>query len=178
MRPMTSSVPPMAPQGTPPPMALARQTISGLTPRYPLAPVGRGDAAFDLVEGEQGAMVMHYLAHALQVALLRRYDASVHHYRLEDHARYPPAMLLEEPLQGVEVVVRRDQGKVGDGPRDTRPRRRAVGTFGGPDLVFLVRHGDHDRVMMPMVGALYLDDQIPALDRAHEVHRVHRRLGA
>src|SRR5918997_6754895 len=125
MRPMTSSVPPMAPQGTPPPMALARHTISGLTPRYPLPPpVGRGDAALDLVEGEQGAMVVHYLAHPLQVALLRRYDAGVHHYRLEDHASYLSMILLEEPLQGIEVVVRDDQGKVGDGPRDTRPRRR------------------------------------------------------
>ena len=113
-------------------MALARHTISGLTPRYPLAPVGRGDAALDLVEGEQGAIVVHYLAHALQVALLRRYDASVHHYRLEDHARYSPAMLLEEPLQGVEVVVRRDKGKVGDGPRDTRPEGALLGRSAGP----------------------------------------------
>src|SRR5215211_6449425 len=179
MRPMTSSVPPMAPQGTPPPIALARHTMSGLTPRYPLAPpVGRGDAALDLVEGEQGFVIVDYLAHAFQVAILGRYDAGVHHDRLEDHARYPSPMLLEEPPQGVEVVVRDDQGEVGDGPRDARPGRRAIGTFGRPDLVLLVRHGDHDRIMMPMVAALYLDDQIPALDRAHEVHRVHRRLGA
>src|SRR5829696_10145231 len=174
MRPMTSSVPPMAPQGTPPPIALARHTMSGLTPRYPLAPpVGRGDAALDLVEGQQGAMVVHYLAHALQVALFRRYYARVHHYRLEDHTRYPSAMLLEEPRQCIEVIVRDDLGKVGDGPRDARPRRRAVGSFGGPDLVLPVRHGDHDRVMMPVVAALYFDDQIPARDGAHKGHRNH-----
>src|SRR5215212_6753583 len=123
-------------------------------------------------------MVVDYLAHAFEVALLRRYDAGVHHYRLEDHARYLPAMLLEKPLQRVEVVVRGDKGKVGYGPRDTRPRRRAVGSFSRPDLVLPVRHRDHDRVMMPVVAALYLDDQIPARDRTHEVHRIHRRLGA
>jgi hypothetical protein len=153
--------------------------MSGLTPRYPLAPpVCRSNAALDLVEGEQRAVIVHYLAHTLQVALLRRNDASVHHYRLEDHARYPSAMLFEKSLQGVEVVVRDDQGEVGDGPRDARPGRRAVGTLGGPDLIFPVRHGDHDRIMMPMVTTLYLDDEIPARDRAHQVHRIHRRLGA
>src|SRR5215216_7575479 len=122
-------------------------------------------------------MIVHYLAHTLQVALLRRYDAGVHHYRLEDHARYLSTMLLEDPLQGVEIVVRDDKGKVGDSPRDARPRRRAVGTFGGPDLILPVRHGDHNRVVMPVVAALYLDDQITTRDRTHEMHRIHRRLG-
>src|SRR5215212_10379458 len=32
--------------------------------------------------------------------------------------------------------------------------------------------------MMPVVAALYLDDEIPARDRAHQMHRIHRRLGA
>ena len=123
-------------------------------------------------------MLVHYLAHALQIALLGGNNASVHHYRLEDHASYPPAILLEEPFQDVEVVVRDDQGKVGDRPRDTRPRRRAVGTFRRTDLILLVRHRDHDRVMMPVVATLHLDDQVPARDRTHEVYRIHRRLGA
>jgi hypothetical protein len=61
-----------------------------------------------------------HLAHALEVAPLGGNDARVHHYGLEDHAGYLPAMLLEDPLQSVEIVVGNDQGEVGDGPRYPR----------------------------------------------------------
>ena len=38
IQPMTSSVPPMAPQGRPPPIDLARQIRSGVTPKRSVAP--------------------------------------------------------------------------------------------------------------------------------------------
>ena len=63
--------------------------MSGRTPRRRSAPVGGGDAALDLVEGEQGAVFVRYLAHALEISIIGGDNASVHHDRLEDHP--PPA---------------------------------------------------------------------------------------
>ena len=40
MTPITSAVPPIAPHGTPPPSALARQMMSGTTPKRSVAPPG------------------------------------------------------------------------------------------------------------------------------------------
>ena len=63
---MTSSVPPMAPHGRPPPSALARQTMSGVTPNSLVAPPqSTTRPRLHLVEREQHAVLPGELAHTL-----------------------------------------------------------------------------------------------------------------
>src|SRR3712207_9587490 len=91
-------------------------------------------------------MFVRYLAHALEIAVLRRDNSRVHHDRLEDHTRNPPAVLSEEPLQRAEVVVGGDDRQLGDGAGYARPGGRAVGALGRPDLTFSVGRSEERRV--------------------------------
>ena len=74
-------------------------------------------------------------------------------------------------LNGTMIVERHDG--VGDaraGGDVRRPARRS-------DVAGVGRDRDLDRVVVPVVAALDLQDQIAARDRPHEMNRVHRRLG-
>src|ERR1700691_2285840 len=53
-----------------------------------------------------------------------------------------------------------------------------MGLVGRADLVGVRADRYLHRVMVTVVAALDLDDRVPAGDGAHEVNRVHRRLGA
>jgi hypothetical protein len=66
-------------------------------------------------------VVVRYLAHTLEIAVLRRDYARVHHDRLEDHTRHPPTMLGEEPLERAEVVEGGNDRQLGDGAGYARP---------------------------------------------------------
>ncbi len=60
-------------------------------------------------------------------------------------------------------------------PLSGRDRSRPVART---ELVDVAVHGDHDRVVVAVVAALDLDDQVFSGDRPHQVHRVHRGFGA
>ena len=56
---MTSSVPPIAPIGVPPPSALASVTMSGMTPKRSVAPPAAiAQAGLDLVEDQDDAVAL------------------------------------------------------------------------------------------------------------------------
>src|SRR5690242_11886414 len=136
-----------------------------------------GEAGLDLVEGEQGAVAMEQFLELREVARLRLDDAGVHHHRLQDQAGDLAFVLLQQAGDAVEVVERGDQGQVGDGLRDP-------GGGGGtarllPRARFFFPGGDRDlhRVVVAVVAALDLDDQVPAGDRAHQVDGVHGGFG-
>ena len=52
-----------------------------------------------------------------------------------------------------------------------------VGRFAGPTSLGVGRDRYLHRVVVPVVAALDLDDEVPARDRPHEMDGVHRRLG-
>ena len=137
-----------------------------------------GETGLHLVEGQQHVVAACQLAHALQVARQRRDDAGVHHQRFHDHPRDAPFVLGEHLLEDGQVVER-------DHTREVHHRLRypAAGwhrprTLGRAELVHVAVHRDHDGVVMAVVAALDLDDEVPAGDGAHQVDGVHGGLGA
>ena len=123
-----------------------------------------------MLEGER--------AHALEVAGRRRDDARVHHHRLHDHPGDLTAELGEHGVEHFEVVERHDRGEIDHRLRDARPRSDARGSLVRAELIEVVVHRHHHRVVMAVIAALDLHDAVAAADRAHQMHRVHRRLGA
>ena len=135
-------------------------------------------AGLHLVEGQQRVVATGDLAHALEVAGLRRDDARVHHHRLEDHAR--------RSARDARRSTRSSAGRSLNGTMRTRsaiccgtpePGTRCGASI-GPELVGRAEDRDHRRVVVTVVGALDLHHQLAAGDRAHQVERVHRGLGA
>ena len=137
-----------------------------------------GEAGLHLVEGEVGVVRVEQLLQAGEVAVVGRDDAGVHHHRLEDHAGDAAGVGLERPLDGAEVVEGHDDDQVDDGLRDPAVAGHVVRRVGGADLLGLGQHRDLHRVVVAVVAALDLDDQVAAGDGAHQVDRVHGRLGA
>ena len=137
-----------------------------------------GEPGLHLVERQQRAAGVQQVLQAGQVAGLGQDDPRVHHDRLEDHPGDLARVLVQQPGDAVEVVEADDQGEIGDRPRDPGAGRDLVRPARGADLVDLGVDRDLDRVVMAVVAALDLDDQVAAGDRAHQVHGVHRGLGA
>ena len=137
-----------------------------------------GQAGLHLVEGEQGPVFVQQGLEGFEVAGLGLDDPGIHHDRLDDHPRNLVLVLVEEPGHAVEVVEGGDQRQVSDGPGDAGGGGGAVGLVFGPASFRLRGHRDLHRVVMTVVAALDLDDQVPAGDRAHEVDRVHGGFGA
>src|SRR5215813_15203126 len=105
-------------------------------------------------------------------------DPGVHHDRLDDHPGDLVRVLVQQPGDAAGVVEAGDQ-------RELDERAGDAGAGGGlgrlafrAGLVGLGGDGDLDRVVVPVVAALDLDDQVPAGDRPHQVDGVHRGLGA
>src|SRR5712671_1550624 len=82
-------------------------------------------AGLDLVEGEQGAVIVEEVFEAGEVAGPGLDDPGVHHDRLQDHARDLALVLVQQAGHAVQVVERGDQRQVGDGPGDARGGRGA-----------------------------------------------------
>src|SRR5262249_19740208 len=130
-------------------------------------------AGLHLVEGEQRAVVVEEVFEAGQVTGPGLDDPGVHHDRLQDHARDLAFVLVQQAGHAVQVVERGDQRQVGDGPGDSG-RGGGTGRLVPGPRVFLVRgHGDLHRVVVAVIAALDLDDQVPAGARAHQADGVH-----
>src|SRR5690348_12221033 len=142
------------------------------------APRADGEAGLDLVEGEQRAVVVEKVLEVREVAGPGLDDPGVHHDRLQDHARDLALVLVQQAGHAVQVVERGDQRQVGDGLRDAGGRGGAVRFFPRARVLFLGSHGDLYRVVVAVVAALDLDDQVPAGDRPHQVDGVHGGFGA
>ncbi len=75
------------------------------------AAVGEAEAGHDLVEDQRNAVLLRDLPQPLQEARLGRQQALE---RLDDHAGQLVLVLLDQALDHLEVVERRDQHLVGD----------------------------------------------------------------
>jgi hypothetical protein len=137
-----------------------------------------GQPGLDLVKGQQRAAGVQQFLQPGQVPRLGLDDAGVHHDRLDDHAGDLAGVLVQQPGDALEVVEADDQGEVRDRLRDARARRDLGRLVRGPDLVGLGADRHLHRVVVAVIAALDLDDQVAAGDRAHQVDRVHRGLGA
>src|SRR5271169_3973346 len=137
-----------------------------------------GQAGLHLVEGEQGMVFVQEGLEGFEVAGPWLDDAGVHHDRLDDHPRDLVPVLVEKPGHAVEVVEGGDQRQIGDGPGNAGGGGGAVGLVSRPGYARLRGHRDLHRVVMTVIAALDLDDQVPAGDRAHEVDGVHGGFGA
>ncbi len=123
-------------------------------------------------------MAVQQVLQSGQIAGLGQDDARVHHDGLEDHPGDLAPVLAQHPVDDREVVESHDDGEVGQHPRDAGARRDAGRPVGRAGLArFGVDRYLH-RVMVAVVTALDLDDQVAASDRPHQVHRVHGGLGA
>src|SRR6185312_12572628 len=77
-----------------------------------------------------------------------------------------------------QVVERGHQGQVNDRFGDARAGWDLGRPAGRAGLVGLRGHRYLDRVVVAVIAALYLDDQVTAGYRPHQVHGVHSGLGA
>ena len=169
----------MAAIATPPPMALARQMMSGVTPVRWVAPPG--PAVRPVLTSSKVSSApcdVQQVLEALQVARLGLDDPGVHHHWLDDHPGDLARVLFQQPLDAAQVVERGDQGQPDDRLGDASAARYLGRIVGRAGLLRLRGYRDLDRVVVAVVAALHLDDQVPAGDGAHQVHRVHGRLGA
>ena len=164
----------------PPPIALARQTRSGVTPDRAVTPPGPTVKPLLTSSKASSAPCACSSSHqAGEVAVVGADDAGVHHHRLHDHAG---------DLALVSWQQRRSTMARSLKPTTTTRSRMPLGMpvlpatadrpVGRSDLVRVRQHRHLHRVVVAVVAALDLDDQVATGGRAHQVHRVHRRLGA
>ena len=112
-----------------------------------------------------------------EVAGVRQHDAAVRHHRLDDHPGDPALVLGERALRRLGVVERDDDDLLRDAlghPQRLRHRDRVIAR---PGLLLRREHAHHQRVVVPVVGAFDLHDEVPAGEGAHDPHRVEGRLG-
>ncbi len=149
---------------------------------HPGQPGGAGRAGrqpgLDLIEREQGAVGVKQVLERGEVPGLWVDDPGVHHDRLDDHPGNLAGMLVKQPGHAVDVVEGRDQGQPDERVRDTGAGRRLGRLALRADVAGLRHDGNLDRVVMAVVAALHLDDQVAPGDRPHQVDGVHGGLGA
>src|SRR5439155_4957128 len=111
-----------------------------------------GEAGLDLVEGEKGAVATGHRSQPFQIARLGRDDADIHHDRLDDHARDPVALLLEDALQHFDVVERHHQREIDDLTRDPGAGPDTVGPGCGAEVFEVLINGHLHRVVVAVVA--------------------------
>ena len=87
-------------------------------------------------------------------------------------------MVLQRLLEHGQVVVGDDHDEVDHGLRDAPAGGHRPRAVARAELVLIAVHRHHDGVVVTVVAALDLDDEVATGDGPHEVDGVHRRLGA
>mmetsp|Transcript_41301 Transcript_41301/g.100220 ORF Transcript_41301/g.100220 Transcript_41301/m.100220 type:complete len:396 (-) Transcript_41301:89-1276(-) len=135
------------------------------------AAVRDAEAGHHLVEDEESAVVRADLAELVEERLVRNDEAGVSDHALEDHAGDLAFVRLEERLDRLDVVVRRDKSGGRGAGGDARRVREAEGGH--------ARAGGHEeRVRVAVVAPIELDHLLPLGVRAHQPQHSHARLGA
>ena len=124
-----------------------------------------------LVEDEQRAVARRYLAETFQEPGLRWDDAHVAGDRLGDDTGYLVWIRREVGFDRVEVVELRDQRVLREGGGDAGAVGHAVGHGAGA-------RSHQQRVGVPVVAALELDDLVSVRESPRQPQSAHRRLGA
>ena len=140
--------------------------------------VGQRRARLHLVVGQVRPVGVQQVFQTLQVAGLRQDHAAVHHGGLDDHAGDAVAFLGDHRANGIEVVERHDPNQVGEHLRDAEGLRHRRGVLARSHVGGVGRHRDHQRVVVTVVGALDLHDQVAARVRAHQACPLQRRFRA
>ena len=180
MSSITSAVPPIAPHGTPPPSALARQTMSGTTPKRSMAPPGRDrEPGLHLVEREQRAVGVQ------QVGERRR--GSPGGGGMTPMFIITGSMIIPAISPGWSSRTRRTASRSPNGTTwvsaaiaggDGAVLGHRARPVGGPGVVGVRVDRDLHGVVVTVVAALDLDDPLATGGGAHQVDGGHRRLGA
>jgi hypothetical protein len=129
------------------------------------AAVGNAEAGDDLVEHEERTVPGGRRAQARQVTGRRRHDSNVRCHRLDDDRGHVAGR--QEPLDSVEVVVRRYKRVARRASRDTGAGRHA----GCPRSRL-----DEERVGVAVVATGHLHDPVAAGRRPRESNSAHGRL--
>src|SRR5690606_12818320 len=145
-------------------VGLQPEPLHGATRRQP-------EAGHDLIDDEQRARLTGQLPQPLEETDLRWHDAHVAGDGLDEHGSDLRAPMLEQTLDAAEVVVTGHEGV----PRHVRWNTRATGYPG--------REGAgagcyEERIGMPVVVPLELDEGVPAGSGPRDAQGAHRRLGA
>ena len=112
-------------------------------------------------------MAARQVAQSLEVPRRRWNDAHVGGHRLDDHGR--DLVRVEQPLDRVEVVERRDERVARGAGRDSGTGLHADGA----------RAGLHEEgIGVAVVAAGHLDERVAAGGRARQADGAHGRLGA
>jgi hypothetical protein len=135
-------------------------------------------AGLHLVERQVRPVAMTEIEQPLEVARLRQDDAAVHHGGLDDHAGDAPLVLGERPLRLGQVVERHDAHEVRERLRDAHRLRHRHGVLTRPDQVRIRGHGEHQGIVVTVVGPLDLHDQVSAGVRPHQADRLEGGLRA
>ena len=131
-----------------------------------------------LVERQVRAVLVREILEPLQVAGLGQDHAAVHHRRLDDHAGDLALVLLERARGLGQVVERHHPHDVRHRLRDAERLRHGVRMLPGADLRGIGTDGEHQRVVVPVIRALDLDDHLAAGVGAHEARGLERGLRA
>ena len=89
-----------------------------------------------------------------------------------------PRVLLEHLLRGLEVVERHDPQQLGEHLGDAAGLRHHVRVLARAHVGGVGRHREHQRVVVAVVGALDLDDEVAAGVGAHQAGAFQGGLGA
>ncbi len=131
-------------------------------------------ARLDLVEDEQGAVLVGELEDAGEIALLREDDPDVHHHRLDDDRRDLAAMLVQPPLQHRQVVEGDDGRQIDERlrcPAAVLDRHRGVGWA---HSIGRRLDGHQQRIVMAVIAGFDLDQAVASGEAARETNRVER----
>ena len=138
----------------------------------------RGESGLHLVVDQERAFAVQQIADHGEISVVGRDDARVHHHRLEDHRGHLPAVLGERARHRPGVVERHHDDEIADRGRDAGVAGNRVRPVARADLVGLGQHRDLDRVVVPVIAALDLDDHVPSGKRSGQVNRIHSGFGA
>ena len=127
------------------------------------------EARDHLVEDQQRTIPLGQLAKPREEPAERRNHSHVGRDRFDDHGGDLAGMRLEQRLDGSQVVVDRDQ-------RLRRHRLRHAGAARYRERRRARTRLDQQRVGVPVISALELDDELPPCRRPRDTKGAHRRL--
>ncbi len=136
------------------------------------------EAGLHLVVAEHRTVGMTEILEPLQVSVVGQHHAAVRHDGLDDHAGdlAPP---LGEHLPGeLEVVERHADDRVGRAGDHAGRLWHGVRVLTWPGGALRREDAHHERVVVPVVRALDLHDQVTSGRGSHDAHDVERGLGA
>jgi hypothetical protein len=124
-----------------------------------------------LVEDQHDAMPQASFTQPAQKAMRRRNDADVSRDRFDDDRRDGVRVGVDQRVDRRHAVVAREQRLLGHWRRDTGAGRDTQRHRAGPGF-------HQERIGVPVIAALELDDQLAPRERPRDADGAHRRFSA